>query len=187
MYKVYALIGKSASGKDTIVQELLKRNKNFHGVVSTTTRPKRDYEINGKDYYFVTEEEFVNLCNEDAMLEVSVFNDWLYGTSKISLDEEKINLGVFNIQGINSLMEREEIDLRVFYVTAEDKNRLMRQLSRENSPNIDEIIRRYATDKQDFADYNIAFTFTEIENNNDEDFENCLATIQAFAQDDYSL
>ena len=84
-------------------------------------------------------------------------------------------------------MEREEIDLRVFYVTAEDKNRLMRQLSRENSPNIDEIIRRYATDKQDFADYNIAFTFTEIENNNDEDFENCLATIQAFAQDDYSL
>lgn len=187
MYKVYAIIGKSASGKDTIVQELLKRNSNFHGVVSTTTRPKRDYEIHGKDYYYVSEEEFVNLCNEDAMLEVSVFNSWLYGTSKTSLDKEKINLGVFNIQGINSLMERDDVDLRVFYVVAEDKNRLMRQLSRENSPNIDEIIRRYSTDKADFAEYNINFLYTSIENNNDEDFENCLATIQAFAEDDYSL
>ena len=185
-YKVYALIGKSASGKDTIVQELLKRTNNiFHGVVSHTTRPKRDYEIDKKDYYFVTEEEISKLCEEDKMLEISCFNNWLYGTCIESFDKEKINLGVFNIQGICSLLEREDIDLRIFYVQASDKVRLMRQLSREENPNIEEIIRRYKTDNLDFKDYNINFLFTAIENNNSEDFENCLATIIAFSEEDY--
>ena len=48
MYKIYAIIGKSASGKDTLAQELIKKNNMFHGVVSSTTRPKRDYEINNR-------------------------------------------------------------------------------------------------------------------------------------------
>lgn len=186
MYKIYAFIGKSASGKDTIVQELIKRNNSFHGIVSSTTRPKRDYEIDKKDYYFVTEEQMVNLINDDKMLEVSIFNNWIYGTNLDALDKEKVNIGVLNIQGIHSLMERDDIELRVFYVQASDKNRLMRQLSRENEPNIEEIIRRYQTDKTDFSEYNTSDIFyTAIENNNTEDFENCIATVLAFYESDY--
>ena len=185
MYKIYALIGKSASGKDTIVKELLKHKGDiFHGVVSSTTRPRRDYEINGVDYNFITEEEIVKLCNEEKMLELSVFNDWFYGTCVDSLVDDKINLGVFNIQGIHSLMEREDVDLRIFYVQATDKQRLIRQLTRENCPNIDEIFRRYKTDNSDFSEYNIDFLFTAIENNDNEDFENCIATIIAFSEED---
>lgn len=187
MYKVYAFIGKSASGKDTLVNELLKKTDKFHGVVSHTTRPKRDYEIDKKDYYFVTEEEIAELCNQDKILEISCFNDWLYGTCIDSFDKEKINLGVFNIQGISSLLEREDIDLRIFYVQATDKIRLIRQLSREENPNIKEIIRRYSTDDLDFKDYNINFLYTAIENNNSEDFENCIATVLAFSEEDFLL
>ena len=185
MYKVYAFIGKSASGKDTLVNELLKRTNDFHGVVSHTTRPKRDYEIDKKDYYFVTEEEMMELCNQDKILEISCFNNWLYGTCINSFDEEKINLGVFNIQGIESLVERDDIDLRVFYVQAKDKLRLIRQLSREEEPNIKEIFRRFSTDDLDFKEYNIVFPYTAIENNSSEDFENCIATVLAFKEEDF--
>lgn len=185
MYKIYALIGKSASGKDTILNELLKKTNKFHGVVSHTTRPKRDYEIDKKDYYFVTEEEMISLCEEDKMLEMSCFNGWIYGTSIESLDKNKINLGVFNIDGINAFMERDDIDFRIFYVQTKDKLRLIRQLSREENPNIEEIIRRYRTDDDDFKDYNIVFPYTAIENNCTEDFENCIATILAFAEEDF--
>lgn len=185
MYKIYAIIGKSASGKDTLAQELIKKNDMFHGVVSSTTRPKRDYEINKKDYFFLTEEEMVKNINEDKMLEISVFNNWIYGTSIDALDEDKVNIGVFNIDGINSLMEREDIDLRVFYVQADDAKRLIRQLSREKEPNIKEIFRRYDTDDKDFKDYNISFNYVTLENNTSEDFENCIATVLAFLESDY--
>lgn len=185
MYKIYALIGKSASGKDTIVNELLKKSDKFHGVVSHTTRPKRDYEIDKKDYYFVTEEDISKLCEEDKILELSCFNSWLYGTCIDSFDKEKINIGVFNIQGINSLCEREDVDLRVFYVQTKDKLRLIRQLSREENPNIQEILRRYETDEQDFKEYNIDFPYVAIENNNTEDFHLCLDTIIAFSEEDF--
>jgi len=186
MYKIYAFIGKSASGKDTIVQELLKHSDKFHGVVSCTTRPKRDYEIDKKDYHFLIEEEMIDKINDNMMIEISVFNNWIYGTSYESLDANKINLGVFNIQGIHSMLERDDIDLRVFYVQASDKNRLIRQLTRENEPNIDEIFRRYKTDAEDFNTYNISdFFYTRIENNSSQDFDNCIATVLAFAESDY--
>ena len=81
-------------------------------------------------------------------------------------------------------MEREDVDLRIFYVQATDKQRLIRQLTRENCPNIDEIFRRYKTDNSDFSEYNIDFLFTAIENNDNEDFENCIATIIAFSEED---
>lgn len=186
MYKMYALIGQSASGKDTIVNELLKRYGDiFHGVVSHTTRPKRDYEINHKDYHFVSEEEMIDLMKSGKILEAAVFNSWIYGTSIESLSEDKINLGVFNIEGIYSLLEEEEdIDLRVFYVQVKDKLRLIRQLSRENDPDIKEILRRYNTDAADFVEYNITFPYTAIENNTSDDFENCIATIKAFSEED---
>lgn len=169
MYKILAFIGEAGAGKDSLAKAVIKRNPEFHNIVSCTTRPKREKEVEGIDYHFLTIEEFTNKVLNYEMLEATEFNDWFYGTSIDSLDENKINVGVFNPAGIESLLSRsKEISLYVFWVKASDKTRLMRQLEREDNPNIDEIIRRYKADKMDFDD--IDFKYIAI-NNEDYDLD----------------
>lgn len=85
------------------------------------------------------------------MLETSDFNNWHYGTELKALDKDKINIGVFNPEGIISLLNKsEEINLKIFYIITDDKMRLLRQLNREQNPNVKEIIRRFNTDEADF-------------------------------------
>lgn len=89
------------------------------------------------------------------MLEATCFNEWFYGTAKSALSGD-INIGVFNPEGIYSLLEshNKDIYLIVYYVLASGKTRLLRQLNREENPDIDEILRRYKADEIDFADLN---------------------------------
>ena len=96
------------------------------------------------------------------MLEATSFNGWFYGTSLDSLRSDVLNIGVFNPDGIRAIISNPEVEVQVFRVVASDKTRLLRQLNRENSPNVDEIVRRYKTDKEDFND--LDFDYTEISN-----------------------
>lgn len=106
------------------------------------------------------------------MLEATIFNDWCYGTSINSLDDDKINIGVFNPEGIEILNSRADIDLRVFYVRAPAKMRLIRQLKREDDPDIEEVLRRYRTDENDFAV--LDFDYVSIKNESIEDIDTAL-------------
>ena len=153
-YKVIALVGKAGSGKDTVATNLVKQySKEYCSIVSYTTRPPREGEINGVNYYFVNDKEFLNLVDKGEMLEFTQFNGWYYGTAITSLKNDKINVGVFNPAGIYSLMNKDNINLTVWYIQASDKERLLRQLNRENNPNVKEIIRRFQTDEDDFKDF----------------------------------
>lgn len=161
MFKIIALIGESGAGKDTLMQEFLKTFPDeFNEIISCTTRPKRENEIDGKNYFFLTEEEF----EASEMFETTCFNDWYYGTPAFSLSKEKINIGVFNIEGIQQLKRSEEISLIVCRVECRDKTRLIRQLNREENPNVEEIIRRYSTDKEDFKEENLNFKYHSLFN-----------------------
>ena len=148
MIRVYAIIGKAGSGKDYVLKKVLK-NIDAHGIVSCTSRPPREGEVEGKDYYFVSPEYFEN--NHDKFLEYQSFNGWWYGTRYEDLSEEKINIGVFNPDGLYDLIESDVDRVRVIYLLANDKVRLIRQLQREENPDIKEIFRRYETDEADFA------------------------------------
>lgn len=163
-YKIIALIGQSGAGKDRMLKELLKSKRNYHEIISCTSRPPREGEVDGINYHFLSNDEFAEQLLEDAFMEATVFNNWAYGTRYQDLDEEKINIGVFNPDGIYNLLERKDIELKVYYLQVSDKTRLIRQLQRETEPNIEEIIRRYKTDKIDFADldfkYEILFNET---------------------------
>ena len=147
MIRVYAIIGKAGSGKDYVLKKVLK-NINAHGIVSCTTRPPREGEVEGKDYHFVSSAYFRN--NQDKFLEYQPFNGWWYGTRYEDLSEEKINIGVFNLDGLYDLIRSEVDRVRVIYLLADDKTRLIRQLQREENPNIQEIFRRYEADELDF-------------------------------------
>ena len=151
--KVVAIMGKAGSGKDTILRALVNKFPDrYNEIVSCTTRPPREGEQEGVNYHFLTVEQFTEKVLNGDMLEATEFNNWHYGTALSSLSKDKINVGVFNPQGIRCLMEDKLVDLTAYYVRTSDKERLIRQLNREENPDIKEIIRRFSTDEQDFED-----------------------------------
>ena len=151
MTKILAFFGESAAGKDTLAKVLAERDE-FHAVVSCTTRPKRDYEQDGVDYHFLTTEEFTKKVLDGTMLEATEFRNWFYGTPIESLKADKINVGVFNISGIECLLKDSRLEVIPVYIACEDKTRLLRSLNRETTPDCEEICRRFLTDKKDFED-----------------------------------
>lgn len=154
-YKIVALMGKAGSGKDSALHALIKMAPELHEIVSCTTRPPREGEVDGVNYHFLTHDDFAEQLNNGQMLEVAIFRGWCYGTSLTNLDETKINIGVFNSTGVENLMEFENVDVLPIYLIAKDKTRIIRQLTRENEPDVKEIVRRFSTDENDFDDITI--------------------------------
>lgn len=149
-YKILALFGESGTGKDTIQKWIVSNLSNTKGLVSCTTRPQRDYEVDGVDYHFLEADVFANKIIDGSMLEATTFNNWFYGTPIEALDKDKINVGVFNIQGIECLLDDSRLDVIPVYVWAPPKERLIRALDREKNPNCTEVCRRFLADEKDF-------------------------------------
>lgn len=137
--------------------------------------------MDGIDYYFYEEKDFIDQILTDKMLEHTVFRGWFYGTGTDSIDVNKINIGVFNPAGIENLQWREDVDLMVVWVRAADKLRLLRQLNREDNPDCKEITRRFQTDEEDFE--KIKFDYYELINDDQDDLERAPWTIRKWAQD----
>ena len=156
--KVIAILGKAGSGKDTLAQQIVTDDR-FSLVITATTRPKRDYEVDGIDYIFMTSEEFMRA----EKIEEASFNGWHYGTPISALSKDKINVIVINPDGFISLACNDKIDIvGAFELQVNDKERLLRQLNREDNPNVDEIARRYITDKEDFQKFEHAKRFCNL-------------------------
>ena len=164
MYKIIAIMGEAGSGKDSLMQAMLKLRPDFHEIISCTTRPMREGEAEGVNYYYYTPEQFGDRVLHDEMLECTVFNDWFYGTSYDSVRSDCVNIGVFNPTGVESLVVRPDVDVKIIRVVAEDKTRLLRQLNREGSPDVREIIRRFHADWLDFEGVEEDFECIEIPN-----------------------
>lgn len=81
------LSGPSGSGKDTILEALFKLDENVVKSVSATTRPPRDGEMDGKDYFFVSREDFRKAISTDEMLEYTTYCENYYGTIRAAVDE----------------------------------------------------------------------------------------------------
>ena len=173
MKRVIAIVGKAGSGKNTIVDQVVKTYPDkFNKIISCTTRPPRENEKDGVDYHFVSKDYFFKKIYNKEVMEYTSFNNWQYGTMIDSYLDDKINIGIFNPEGVRTLLSIPEINLnlKVIYIKCSDKIRLIRQLNRELEPNIEEIIRRYKTDQIDFEifEYNFFntphFNFMAIEN-----------------------
>lgn len=158
MYKIIAIMGEAGSGKDSLMQAVLRKRPDFHEVIQCTTRPKREGEVEGVNYYYYTPEQFGDRVLHNEMLECTVHNDWFYGTSYESVRSDCINIGVFNPTAIESLLIRGDVDLAIIRVYASDKTRMLRQLNREENPDVFEINRRFKSDWVDFADVDDDFS-----------------------------
>ena len=183
MKYIIAIIGKAGAGKDTIQDMLCQQHKEYHKIVSCTTRPKRENEIEGINYYYLNNEEFAQKVINGDMLEATYFNGWHYGTSKNSL-VDGINIGVFNPGGYDCLiqMPEDEVKLIGFYIIASDKTRMLRQLNREQFPDVHEIVRRFQADEEDFEDLETAPAINVIINDN-QNIQDVVDEINTIIQD----
>lgn len=154
--KVIALVGPSGSGKDTLLKESVKALP-LKKITTCTTRPKRENEKDGVDYHFLSGKAFITKIANFEMLEVSSFKTnegyWYYGTDIKELDDNMVNIGVFNMKSLSYLIQDGLVDIYPLYIKANDKDRLFRQLSRETEPNCLEICRRFISDNQDFNNF----------------------------------
>lgn len=189
MKYIVAICGESGSGKDLLAHRFCDFVYEANYIVSHTTRPMRENEKDGRDYYFITDEEFLQKIMDGDMLEASVFRDWHYGTSKAAL-ADGLNVGVFNPEGLDALLQSEKFmpDIKVFcyYLDVPPKTRLLRQLNREAQPDCDEIVRRYGADKIDFEDI-LSYPVTVLKNIDYEDLFNNMMTILVDFQKDTQL
>ena len=79
--------GSSGSGKNTIINRLIEENDNYGFITSYTTRDKRPTDVEGKNYYFISKEEFENKVKDGDMLEFDFFSNNYYGIGKQAIQE----------------------------------------------------------------------------------------------------
>lgn len=162
MSKIFVVMGKSASGKDTIYK-LLKESEelNLKTAVMYTTRPIRQGEENGVEYYFVGEDRLQELKQERKIIEhrtyQTIYGPWHYFT----VNDGQIDLQHANYLMIGTLEMYEQIKkyfgesfVEPIYIEVEDGIRLTRAIKREKSqdqPKYAEMCRRFLADEEDFS------------------------------------
>lgn len=166
MSKIFFVLGKSCSGKDTIFQ-YLKENKelNLKTVVGYTTRPMRVGETEGVEYHFVSKEKLEQMKENGSVIECrdyhTVHGIWSYFTA----DDGQIDLGKENylyigtLESYNDMVKYYGSDVVVpLYIEVESGERLERAVKRERSqkePKYAELCRRFLADEEDFKEENI--------------------------------
>ncbi|MBO7450752.1 MAG: guanylate kinase Gmk3 [Clostridiales bacterium] len=151
------LCGKSCSGKDSILKEIVKMG--YKPIVSVTSRPIREGETNGIEYEFVSRELFESFIKADRLIEYRTYNTlvngvedtWYYGLLKDNLDVSDDHVVILDLNGAKSFMDYYGRS-RCFcvYVDAPDEIRTIRAMQR-GSFDETEWNRRMAADTEDFA------------------------------------
>ena len=117
----------------------------------------REGEVDGQDYYFINKDKIGTMIEDGSVAQVEDFRGWLYGTLWSELKEDRINIGIFNPRAVDYLNDYVDLDITTVYIMAPDKDRLLRQLEREDNPDVKEIVRRYGTDEEDFAESELQY------------------------------
>ena len=163
---IFCLMGKSSSGKDTVYQRLLADEQlGLHRLVTGTTRPIREGEHDGEEYYFYTDEQFQKLLADGRIIECrsydTVHGIWNYFTvAHEQLDvEHQDYLTINTLEAYVKLREYFGADRLIpVYLEVDDGLRLQRALDRERAqaqPRYKELCRRFLADEADFSAENL--------------------------------
>lgn len=156
--------GKERIGKRYDLSAPFKKSGVFSGTSGDLHhRPIRDGELDGREYHFVTEEDFQKLKAEGKIIEdrgyETVYGLWRYFTADNMNLEEKSYLGIGTLESYEKLKAYYgEEKIRPIYIEVEDGERLKRAIAREETqeaPKYEEMCRRFLADAQDFSEEKI--------------------------------
>ncbi len=189
MGKIFYILGKSASGKDSIYQALMREELSLKPVILYTTRPKRDDELEGLSYHFINDDEFFRLKEAGRLIEYREYKTmhgiWRYMT----VDDGQIDLNQDSFLMIGTLESYKKTAAYIgheyiypIYLTLDDGERLLRAVSREKKqkhPKYAELCRRFLADEEDFAPEKLMECKIDRSFCN-QDFSKCLGEVTAY-------
>ncbi len=160
MSRIFCIVGKSGSGKDTFYKAVLEKYRDkLTPIIPCTTRPMREGEVSGENYFFVTDAELRRLERQGKIIEKREYHTvqglWTYFTPKFELENERDYILITTLEGVRSFIDAfGEAVVRPVYLTLPDGKRLHRCLDREDAqprPDYAEMCRRYLADEADFS------------------------------------
>ena len=165
MGKIFYLMGKSSSGKDSLFKKIKERIPELKNIILYTTRPIREGEQNGVEYHFVDENKLQELEKRGCVIEQRAYQTkhgiWKYFTA----DDGQVDLSKYSYLVIGTLVSYQEMckyfgkeNMIPLYVEVEDGLRLSRALERERqqaAPKYAEMCRRFLADSEDFSEKNL--------------------------------
>ncbi len=191
MAKIFFLLGKSSTGKDTIYKKILEEGAlDLKTVTMYTTRPMREGESNGVEYFFVDNEQTAKYEQEGSIIEMRIYNTihgpWKYytrndGQIELKSNDKYLIIGTLEAyEHYCSYFGKEYIV--PIYIEIDDGERLQRALDRERSqsaPKYAELCRRFLADDKDFSKERLLECGIDRSFVNDE-LERCAKEIVAF-------
>lgn len=149
------LVGKSCSGKDSVAKILCSMG--YSRVATCTTRPMRMGEVDGIDYYFITQSEFMNMIEKGDFAEYREYETekglWLYGSRINDYKYATEKVIILTPEGLVNIRKKyPNLPIIAIYLAVPNKELKRRMMSRANisGEDIKEIKRRYKADKKDF-------------------------------------
>ena len=163
MAKIFVLMGKSSTGKDTVYKRLRESSLEFKNVVIYTTRPMRQGETEGVEYHFVSEETRDNYCQTGKVIERrdynTVYGMWSYFTvddGQIDVAGDSKYLVIGTLESYEKFVDYYGKEIVVpIYIEVDDRTRIHRAIEREDMqeiPKYSEMCRRFLADEKDFSD-----------------------------------
>lgn len=162
--RMIIIMGRAGTGKTSLVNELVKRG--YEKIKTCTTRPIRDGEEDGVDYFFLTDDQFRKYAQNNYFAEIKRYytteGEWLYGTPKVELlssDEKSvIILTPDGVRAVKPLLDSRGIQYTVVLIGA--KASVIKRRMIQRGDDMDEIIRRIRADDEDFEDCEEFVNFT---------------------------
>lgn len=157
MKDIIVLCGFSASGKDTLARELEKEG--YHFVVSTSSRPMRDFESDGNPYHFVIKEKFLEKAKLDEFIEIRSYETlvnnkpetWYYGVEKREVSGHNKCVVVLDLLGLRGFKEAFSEKVLSFFIYADKETRKQRCIERGDFDE-SEFHRRLKDDEEQFPE-----------------------------------
>ena len=182
------LSGVSGAGKDTIKKELIKRMSNVESLPSYTSRPKREGDVEGGTYHFVTKKEFEEMIANNEFYEFDIHHDNYYGTSRKLLNEKiqkgKIIVKDIDVNGTENLVKLLGNDTKIITIFLRVPKEVLRKRleNREDKATAQEVILRL--NRFDYEESKIALYDYVLKNN---DLEKTVKIIMSIIESEYNL
>jgi len=174
--------GPSGAGKDTVMQRMQERGLPFYFVVTATTRLKRRSEVHGRDYWFLSKEEFARMIEQDELIEYAIVYGDYKGIPKAQVREALASgqdvVMRLDVQGAETVRKLAPEALLIF-VTTQSEDELVHRLETRKTETSDSLALRIATARKELQRVQ-AFDYIIV--NHDFHLDETVDTIRAIIQ-----